>query len=396
MDEVSHGKGGFKARFGGLYFCPSLRVFTRFPIPFLAVALALAWVTGCRTSQPISNPAPSTFTRFVGLDHFDEFQKSPPSTSGCVWLSPVIHAGTAWNELIISWNLLTETGTPWRVEASALTATGPTRFYNLGDWSPGPWSLNRTSHPGQKDAVGRVATDTLVLREPAEAVQLRLTTSRNANLAEALQYLGLCFTETQARPRSGSADHRAWGKTLDVPEFSQHGWPGAHGWCSPTSVAMVLGYWSRQLQRPELSVTVPQVAAAVYDQSYHGTGNWPFNLAYAGSFPGLRGILTRFDDLNEVEEWIDAGVPVILSTRWDQLKPGRPTDADGHLIVCVGFTREGNVIVNDPATPAGHPEKGRQIYQRADVLRSWEQSHHAVYLIYPKNFNIPNDAHHHW
>ena len=66
-----------------------------------------------------------------------------------------------------------------------------------------------------------------------------------------------------------------------------------------------------------MNLTVPQVAASVYDQGFGGTGNWPFNTAFAGGFSGMRSCVTRLDDLSEVENWIAAGLPVILSTRWD-------------------------------------------------------------------------------
>ena len=46
-----------------------------------------------------------------------------------------------------------------------------------------------------------------------------------------------------------------------------------------------------------MNLTVPEVAAVVYDDSFAGTGNWPFNTAFAGSFPGMRSYVTRLDDI---------------------------------------------------------------------------------------------------
>jgi len=141
---------------------------------------------------------------------------------------------------------------------------------------------------------------------------------------------------------------------------------------------------------------VPTVAAAVYDNGFGGTGNWSFNTAFAGSFGGLRSYVTRLDDLSEVEDWIVSGIPVILSARWDWLLPGRPYDPAGHLIVCIGFTENGDVVVNDPATRLNKGETVRRIYKREDVARAWTKSHNAVYLVYPEHASIPKDSFGHW
>jgi hypothetical protein len=159
---------------------------------------------------------------------------------------------------------------------------------------------------------------------------------------------------------------------------------------------MVLAHWAEILNRPEMNLTVPEVARRVYDDSYAGTGNWAFNTAFAGSFDGLRSYVTRCDNLSEVEDWIAAGIPVILSCRWDWLRPGRPPDPAGHLIVCVGFTDQGDVIVNDPSAHLDRGQSVRQIYKRKDVVHSWGKSHHAVYLIYPASAKIPENRYGHW
>jgi hypothetical protein len=159
---------------------------------------------------------------------------------------------------------------------------------------------------------------------------------------------------------------------------------------------MALARWSDVLNRPEMNLSVPQVATNVFDASYDGTGNWVFNTAFAGSFNGMKGYVTRFDDIAEVEDWIAAGIPVILSARWDWLRPGRLPDAAGHLIVCIGFTENGDVIVNDPAAHLDRGQTVRQVYKREDVLHSWSHSHRAVYLVYPTTAKIPENRYGHW
>jgi hypothetical protein len=159
---------------------------------------------------------------------------------------------------------------------------------------------------------------------------------------------------------------------------------------------MVLAHWAQVLDRPELDLTVPEVAAAVYDQDYRGTGNWSFNTAFAGSFTGLRSYVTRFDDLSEAEAWIASGVPVVLSARWDWLKPGRPASPEGHLVVCIGFTENGDVVVNEPAAHLDRGETVRCVYRREHVRRAWAASGNTVYLVYPENSTVPADRLSHW
>jgi hypothetical protein len=313
-----------------------------------------------------------------------------------ILLSPTIPSRIAWNELIVSWNADAPAGTFVKIEARAKLPDHPTKFYTLGNWSPDNKIFPRTSVRGQKDADGNVDTDTLILKQFANAAQIRVTLGGTNGALPSLKFLGLSFSATKVLAAARPPNHAAWGKIISTPEHSQHGYPNEKGWCSPTSLSMVLARWAEILQRPEMDLTVPQVAAAVYDKSFDGTGNWPFNTAFAGSFRGMRSYVTRLDDLAEVEDWIAAGIPVILSARWDWLQPGRPPDTDGHLIVCIGFTKDGDVVINDPATRLDRGESVRHIYKRADVIHSWTKSHNAVYLVYPVGEKIPADRFGHW
>jgi hypothetical protein len=266
----------------------------------------------------------------------------------------------------------------------------------MGKWSLDGKVFPRTSVSGQRNADGTVDADTLILNQPANAAQFRVTLGGTNGALPTLKFLGASFSNTKVPVVVRPPNRAAWGKIITTPEHSQHGYPNEKGWCSPTSLSMVLSRWSGVMNRPEMDLTVPQVAAAVYDRSFAGTGNWPFNTAFAGSFNGMRAYVTRLDDISEVEDWIVAGIPVIISARWDWLKPGRPPDADGHLIVCIGFTEDGDVVINDPATRLDKGESVRHIYKRADVIHSWTKSHNAVYLVYPEGTKIPANKYGQW
>ena len=359
----------------------------------IILALTLPFC-GCRTHPPTT--ALPTRSHFTGLTDFSRFACTTNAAGEIVLISPVIPSPLPWREAIVSWNALAPTGSYVVIEAAAITPKHQTSFYTMARWAPVDGAFPRTSLKGQADADGTVDTDTLLQKQPGTGAILRVTLGGQPGQLPTLKFLGIDFADPQAPPVSRPPNQAAWGKIIPTPEHSQHGYPNAKGWCSPTSLSMVLSRWADVLHRPEMDLTVPQTAAAVYDASFAGTGNWPFNTAFAGSYPGLRAYVTRLDDLREVEDWIAAGIPVILSARWDWLADGRPPDNDGHLIVCIGFTADGDVVINDPATRLDRGESVRHIYKRANVIHSWTKSHNAVYLVYPEAAALPPDQCGHW
>jgi hypothetical protein len=105
--------------------------------------------------------------------------------------------------------------------------------------------------------------------------------------------------------------------------------------------------------------------------------------------------VTRFNGLSELEDWIAAGIPVVISAPWNLLQPGRQDTGNGHLVVCIGFTKEGDVVINDPATNL-KGDRVRHVYRRANVIRAWATSHNTVYLIYPAGAKLPDNREGHW
>lgn len=302
-----------------------------------------------------------------------------------VRVSPRLETRTPWNELIVSWNVQPADHAGLSIEARGLRDHQETRYYGLGHWSLGdsPFIV-RTSQSGESDADGVVRTDTLVLHESANGVQLRLTLHGELTRhPERLRLVSLSLTDTRFRPEPRPADRTAWGHVLDVPERSQVAYADGRAWCSPTSVSMMLAWWARELGRAELDRDVPEVARGVDDPAWPGTGNWPFNTAYAGSFDGLTACVARLRDLRALEELVAAGIPAVLSVNAPVLRGKPPAKDGGHLILCVGFTESGDVVANDPWARLGEGQRVRRIYPRANVERAWEHAHHLVYLIAP-------------
>ncbi len=147
----------------------------------------------------------------------------------------------------------------------------------------------------------------------------------------------------------------------------------------------VLRYWGGKLGRPEMAGQgITDSAHAIHDTGFGGTGNWSFNVAFAGEHPGMRAFVTRFTSIAEIEQWIARGVPVIVSVDYTKLRHGSG-QRSGHLMVIRGFTDDGKPVFNDPG--AG-PNSGRlrKIFTREDLEGAWlgpAGSWGTVYIIYP-------------
>ena len=83
----------------------------------------------------------------------------------------------------------------------------------------------------------------------------------------------------------------------DYPAYGS----GGEAWCSPTSTAMVLATGGPVRRRPTrvgarrppgTPTRVDHAARHTFDHRYDGTGNWPFNTAYAGRY-GHEAFVTR-------------------------------------------------------------------------------------------------------
>lgn len=330
---------------------------------------------------------------FLAWKTFDSWRWSESDTER-VCESPVIDCPVAWRELVMSWNASAPSGTGFKFEVRAYVGERPTSYYVMGFWTETPGDFPRKSVNGQKDEDGEVRTDTLVLREASRRVQLRVTFCRSAGIDwPRLRFLGIALSDPTVRLPPLRPNTAAWGRTLDVPCRSQVDYPeGVSAWCSPTSVSMVLAYWAQAIRRPELDKDVPTVARGVHDPSWEGTGNWSFNTAYAGQFDSLRAYVTRLSDVSEIEAWIVRGAPVVTSVCYDLLRGRQRTRNSGHLVVCVGFTDKGDVVVNDPGTRL----EMRRSFPRDDFMKAWDYSNRTVYLIYPANFRPPADRFGHW
>ncbi len=312
-------------------------------------------------------------------------------TGGTYWvgeaIGPAVPADFDFSELIPSWNAVTPAGTWVEVLVRVELDGRWTKWHNLGIWASGSGTIRRHSVPGQGDDDGDVAVDTLVIAAQKAAVhayQLKVRLfSVDGEATPSVRYLSAATSTTLPKDGEASAGNPAyWDTLLAVPECSQMVYPdGGSGWCSPTSTSMIVSYWENHTG--PCAPAVRAAAAGTYDWIYGGTGNWPFNTAYAATH-GLHGSVRRFSSMDEIEAWVAQGVPVVIGFAWGegQLTGAALPRSAGHLSVVVGFDSQGNPIVNDPA--ADSDGAVQRTYLRSELEPLWlESTGGTVYLVKP-------------
>ena len=307
------------------------------------------------------------------------------------WTSPWVRPGFGLTELVPSWAATTPSGTLVQVDVRGVSLGGRhSSWDDLGRWASGEGTFRRTSLGSQRDDLAHVATDTWEASYGGfRSWQLRVSLLRRTGTraTPSVSTIGAMASDLPNVDRvPTSKPGVARGVVLRVPRYSQmvHAgeYPrfggGGEAWCSPTATTMVLAYYRRLppssayrwVRRTYTDRVVDHSARMTFDYGYDGTGNWPFNTAYAARFAG-HAFVTRFRSLRGVERFVRVGIPVVTSVTFGRGQlAGAPISAtDGHLVVVVGFTRAGNVVVNDPAsrTRAGV----RRTYRRGQFENAW-------------------------
>lgn len=330
------------------------------------------------------------------------------------WFSPWVSTPFGLTSLIASYDARTPHGT--FIEVSARGSTGGGRrssWDSLGRWASHDVKFHRMSLGPQRDDLSRVAVDTLLTGRGTRFArwQLRVSLYRRSGTTKTPTVARVGAVAARLPRRSPtSSPGTATGVSLPVPRYSQMihvgeypRWDnGGEAWCSPTSTSMVLGYWHR-LPTPQQYAWVKHsyrqpwvdyAARYTFAWNFDGTGDWPFNTAYASRF-GLDSFVTRLRSLREAQLFIKAGIPLVASIAFGpgQLAGAPISSTNGHLVVIRGFTAAGNVIVNDPAAPTA--KTVRRVYRRGQFEKAWiGGSGGVVYVIHPTRVHLPRPAAH--
>jgi len=311
-----------------------------------------------------------------------------------------IEPGFVFDEVVLSWNGDTPPGSFVKIFVQVRSGDVWSRRFCYAIWNRDNTPMKRMSVRGQRDDIAALRADILNLKKPADAVRVSAKLcSTDGSVYPTLRLLTVHVVDSQA-PLPGTKPKKSvWGKDLNVPQLSQLSVPDGIRFCSATSTAMVLSYWGRELGRPELTCGVQQAVDGIYDIGWGGTGNWTFNTAFAGEFPGIRAYVTRFSSITQIEEWIAKGVPVIVSLDYNKLRARDTSQRSGHLMVMRGFEPDGRCVLNDPNTRLDLGRSARVVYSREALEASWLKnpgSWGTVYLIYPDGWDIPSNRAKNW
>jgi hypothetical protein len=337
-----------------------------------------------------------------------------PGASAGSWTSPVHQTEFAVTELVSSWQAATP-GDSWiTTQLSVEVGHRWSPWFTMGKWAFTTAAIQRTSVPNQNNPFGYISIDTYFAHtgESAAAYRLRERLHGSRTSRPTVGEVGAVAFAPERPTYHPSRTTMRRTVDLHVPQYSQethHGeyarfGGGGEAWCSPTSSEMVVEYYGRGPTAKQIGSlppnrvfdrhrrkdgTVDWAAIHTYDSNYGGTGNWPFNTAYASHY-GLHGSVRQYDSLVPLEYWIRRGVPAVVSIAWNNKSKNPRMHLDGadidstggHLIVVRGFTANGDVIANDPASPDNAAV--RHIYQRQQFEYLWlHASAGVVYLIRP-------------
>lgn len=289
------------------------------------------------------------------------------------WLSPEVVTEAPFTDLLPSWNVQTpdETGVRFDVRVRDAATGQWTDWLYIGSWGKILAGLNRKIESGN----ATIDIDELKLSAPADAYQIRgrlYSFSFDPKIVPSVRRVAVCYSgEASAfagteRPAVDVTLDRAgvetldWRRDLNVPYRPQGDSPPPlrSQICSPTSTSMVMQYWG--VDRPTV-----ENAMAIYDAEYDLFGNWNRAVQRAAEC-GLDGWLIRLRNWEQVKPYIAAGIPLVatISFRKGEFPSALYDSTPGHLIVIRGFTKDGDVIVNDPAVR----DKGNGVIYKADEL----------------------------
>jgi hypothetical protein len=218
--------------------------------------------------------------------------------------------------------------------------------------------------------------DVFVASVPLESIRLRL----RLRAPDVPAVLGCPWMVTLCASDGGVVDRSApiagGSTTIAVPPLSQFEEDSdlRQRVCSPTSVAMVLQHWGRQ-------VSVAELAAEMFHPDLDLYGVWLCAIQ-AAARRGIPGYLLRFPDWASAWWCLAHGLPIVASIRYTA---GEVTGAaiartPGHLLVLTGVD-DGDVLVNDPAAPARAAVPRR--YRLDEITRVWLDRSGVGYVFCP-------------
>lgn len=289
--------------------------------------------------------------------------------------SAVLETQEPFDDLVGSWNARVPEGAALEMHAQVRVGESWSRWFLLGTEEHSGYRSPRR----QEDASGYVDVDTLKLTRPAQAFRYRFVFSRARKPPELV--LAAVAVSNQDAPQEAPAFKSGpWVRELKVKPRSQleEQERYRHNICSPTTLAMAMDFAG-------VSRATARVADAARDRESGLYGAWPANTALAGRL-GLQARVARLDSLLDLQDEIAAGRPVAVSVTFGpgELHGSPMKKTAGHLFLVTGFTKQGDVIVMDPAGPSR--SQVRRVYQRGQFHRVWRIKKRGLAYLISKPF----------
>lgn len=285
------------------------------------------------------------------------------------YISAPITANFEFNEIIASYNDAIPQGTGIAIYVMASktdekSQTTQTSWYLMG--ARGDIDIDESVNI-KKDAFGKVSGETLSLNSKFNTFQYKVVfSSKNKSETPVLKQMNLLHTDTEkSRGIKYEEKIKNFKEELPVTHRSQKSEdPGLSGRiCGPTSLAMVMEYHG-------INAPTAEVAKNSYDKTNDIYGNWAYLVACASEY-GLKGAVQYFTSLDGLKEEIKKGHPVIVGVVYEKGdRSGAPflESTNGHLLVVIGFDKDGNVLVADPAAPDA--KSGITVYKKDEFIKA--------------------------
>ncbi|MBI3891230.1 MAG: C39 family peptidase [Candidatus Wallbacteria bacterium] len=143
---------------------------------------------------------------------------------------------------------------------------------------------------------------------------------------------------------TGGSTPASGGPLLQMPLINQNTGGGTYpgSYCGPTTVRMVLAYYGIQAGADEVALGHFGPGTPMYQR---GEGSTHEGMATALKHYGLNANLEYTHSLADLRASIDKGHPVIVNLEGNY----GPFYTNGHITVVVGFSENGDPIINDSA-----------------------------------------------
>lgn len=160
---------------------------------------------------------------------------------------------------------------------------------------------------------------------------------------------------------SGAQRGKAGGPLLSMPLINQNTGGGRYpgSYCGPTTCRMVMAYYGINKGADEVALGRYGPGTPMYTP---GNGSSWLGMSTALRHFGLKTNLTNSHSLSQLRQTVGKGHPVIVSIRGNY---GAGFTTAGHITVVVGFTANGDPIINDSAGGK------RRTVPAATFLRCW-------------------------